>query len=58
MTDDKSKRDYRDRDRINRNEPYEVEYWTRTLGVTKEQLLRAIDASGVMVKDVRRSLGK
>jgi len=58
MTDDKSMPDYRDRDRINRNEPYEIEYWTRTLGVTKDKLLRAIDAVGVMVKDVRGYLGK
>jgi len=56
MTDDKSM--YRDRDRINRNEPYEMEYWTRTLGVTKDKLLREIDAVGVMVEDVRGYLGK
>jgi len=58
MADDKSKRDYRDRDRINRHEAYEVEYWTKELGVTKAQLLAAIDAVGPMVKDVRRHLGK
>jgi len=58
MTDDKTKRDYRDRDRINRHEAYEVEYWTRALGVTRQQLLDAIDRVGVMVKDVRRHLGK
>ena len=58
MADDKSKRDYRDRDRINRNESYEVEYWTKELGVTKEQLLAAIDAEGPRMKDVRWKLGK
>lgn len=58
MADDTGKRDYRDRDRINRDEPYEVEYWAKTLGVSKAQLLTAIDKAGVMVKDVRRQLGK
>lgn len=58
MTDDKSKTGKPDRDRINRNETYEVEYWTKELGVSKAQLLAAIDAVGPMVTDVRRKLGK
>lgn len=58
MTDDKSKRDFRDRDRINRNEDYEIAYWGKALGVTRQKLLNAIDHAGPMVTDVRRQLAK
>jgi hypothetical protein len=57
VTDDKSKRDYRDRDRINRNEEYEVRYWCEALGVSEQELL-AVDAVGPMVNDVKARLGK
>lgn len=58
MADDKTKKDYRDRDRINKNEPYEVEYWSTKWGVTKAQLIACCDTVGPMVKDVQRCLGK
>ena len=58
MSDDKSKRDYHDRDRININEPYEVEYWTKRFGVTKDQLVAAHKEVGPMVKDIAKNLGK
>jgi hypothetical protein len=38
MSDDPTKRDYRDRDRINVKEDYELRYWTKELGVTPEKL--------------------
>jgi hypothetical protein len=28
MADDKTKKNYRDKTRINTNEPYEMKYWT------------------------------
>jgi hypothetical protein len=34
MTDDKTKRDFRDNDRINRDEEYEVQYWRKELAVS------------------------
>lgn len=36
MPDDKTKSDYRDRDRINVHEDNELRYWTKELGVTPE----------------------
>ena len=58
MSDDLSQRGQQDRTRINVNEVHEVRYWTEELGVTREELERAIKAVGVMAKDVRKHLGK
>jgi Protein of unknown function (DUF3606) len=35
-----------DRSKINMSEDYEVKYWPKTLGVTREQLQKAIDKVG------------
>jgi hypothetical protein len=37
MVDDTRKRDYRDRDRINVHEEYELRYWTKEISVTPEK---------------------
>lgn len=58
MTDDKNKTGSPDRDRINVSEDYELKYWTKTLGVTAEQLREAIKAVGPTADAVRRHLGK
>lgn len=58
MSDDLKNRGMQDRIRININEPYEVEYWMKTLGVSKEQLEAAVRNVGVMVVDVRTELAK
>src|ERR1700721_3559998 len=58
MADDTTKRDYRDRDRINVHEEYELRYWTKELGVTPEKLKQTIEKVGVMATDVRKALGK
>jgi hypothetical protein len=46
MADDKSKKDYRDKTRINMNEPYEVAYWKKKFDVTGQALAGAIRATG------------
>jgi hypothetical protein len=58
MADDKTKRGPPDTQRINVNEPYEVSYWTKTLGVSEQKLRDAVRAVGVSVAAVRRHLGK
>lgn len=58
MSDDLNKRGQQDRIRINVNEEHEVRYWTQELGVTREELERAVKAVGVMVEDVRKHLKK
>jgi hypothetical protein len=46
-----------DYDRINVQVESEVAYWSKELGVTREQLARAIEEVGEKVVDVRRQLG-
>ncbi len=58
MADDLNKRGPADRARINVNESWEVEWWCKHLGVTPQQLHGAVKHAGVMVKDVKRHLGK
>jgi hypothetical protein len=58
MTDDKSKAGGPDRDRINVNEDYELQYWTKALGVSAEKLRDAVKAVGPMAVAVRQHLGK
>jgi len=58
MSDDLNNRGQQNRIRINVNEEHEVRYWTQELGVTREELERAIKAVGVMVEDVRKHLKK
>lgn len=58
MADNLTNRGPADRARINKNEDWEVAYWSKEFGVTKAKLLEAIEAVGVMVVDVRRYLSK
>lgn len=57
MSDDRTKRGGQDRTRINSSEGYEVQYWTRQLGCTEQQLRTAIAAVGPEVQNVRVFLG-
>jgi hypothetical protein len=56
MADDKEKKDFRDRKRINVDEEYEVQYWSDKFGVTPAKLKAAIKAAGPMVASVRKQL--
>jgi hypothetical protein len=58
MADDLKDRGARDRSRANVHEDYEVRYWTEKWGVTKEQLVEAVQRAGVSAKAVARELGK
>jgi hypothetical protein len=58
MSDDKSNRGPQDASRINVHEEYEVRYWTKALGVTKEALEAAVKKVGVSADAVRKELGK
>jgi hypothetical protein len=46
-----------DYDRINVLVESEVAYWSKELGVTREQLARAVEEVGEKVEDVKRQLG-
>lgn len=58
MSDDKQNRGPADRARINVHEAYEVEYWSKELGVTPDRLRELVSKHGVMAADVRRAVGK
>lgn len=58
MSDNLNSRGQQDRIRINVHEEHEVSYWTRALGVSREQLESAVRAVGVLAADVRKHLGK
>jgi uncharacterized protein DUF3606 len=57
MSDDKLKT-VADRKRINVHEEQELRYWSHRLGVSSDELKRAVSKVGVMADDVARVLGK
>jgi hypothetical protein len=56
MSDDLKNRGPQDRNRISLSEPWEVTYWTRELGITKEELERVVKSAGNSVNAVRQHL--
>jgi hypothetical protein len=44
--DDLNKKGAGDRSKINMHEDYEVKHWTKQLGVSKEELQKAVDKVG------------
>lgn len=56
MSDNLSKKRPEDSTRINVHEDYEVAYWTKHFGVTKERLEAAVKKVGVMARDVEKEL--
>ena len=58
MTDDLKDRGAQDRSRVNVHEDHEVRYWSQKWGVTKEQLVQAVQKAGVSAQAVARELGK
>jgi hypothetical protein len=58
MADNLEDRGPQDRSRINVNEPWELQYWSKHFGVTEDQLRTAVQAVGTSVEAVGRHLGK
>ncbi|NDZ17832.1 DUF3606 domain-containing protein [Variovorax sp. WS11] len=58
MADDKTKVGGQDRARINVNEDYEVRDWCKSLGVSEEELRKAVAEVGDQADKVREYLGK
>ena len=56
MADDKDNSGRPDRDRINMEEAYEVQYWSEQFGVSPEDLAAAVKKVGPMVSDVKWEL--
>lgn len=58
MSDDLSKKRPQDATKVNVHESWELEYWSKKFGVTKEQLKKAVEAVGVSAEAVKKHLGK
>jgi 3-oxoacyl-[acyl-carrier-protein] synthase III len=56
MSDNLTKRDQRDRSMINMHEDFEVKYWTEELGVSRDELQKAVDKVGNSAAAVRKEL--
>jgi len=57
MADSLKNRVQPDRSKINMHEAYEVKHWTHALGVTREDLQKAVDKVGSAATAVRKQLG-
>lgn len=58
MADDKTKQDGRDRSQVNPNESYELSYIEEKLGVSREQVRKAVEAVGNSREKVEEYLAK
>jgi hypothetical protein len=58
MADDRTNRGQPDRSKINMDEDYEVKYWTRHFGVTREELQKIVDRVGSSAAAVAKEFGK
>jgi hypothetical protein len=58
MSDDRTNRGQPDRSKINMDEDYEVKYWTRHFGVTREELQKIVDRVGNSAAAVAKEFGK
>jgi hypothetical protein len=58
MADDLKQTGRPDDQRINIDQDHEVNYWSRELGVSREELRRAVEQAGPVVKNVRQHLNR
>lgn len=58
MSDNKQEKRPQDSQRINVNEDYEVQYWSKKFGVSRDQLISTVRRVGVMAEDVKKALIK
>jgi hypothetical protein len=55
--DDLKKKDAADRSKINMHEHWEVKYWIKEFGVSKDELQKVVDKVGNAAAAVRKELG-
>lgn len=58
VSDDRNDRSPVDLSRINLNDDHQMRYWSKALGVTEEELKRAIKGVGPLTRAVRAFLNK
>lgn len=54
--DNKSKTGKSDDSRINVNESYELQYWSKKFNISRDQLKEAVKTAGTLVTDVEKHL--
>lgn len=58
MADDLKQTGRADDQRINIEQDHELSYWSKELGVSRDELRRAVQQAGPMVRDVRQHLSR
>jgi len=58
MADDTSIRGAGDRTKVNVNQRHELQYWSKELGCTEDELRAAVEAVGPSADKVREHLSK
>jgi hypothetical protein len=58
MADNLKQTGRQDDERINVDQDHELGYWSEKLGVSRDELRKAVQAAGPMVKDVQRHLAR
>jgi len=58
MADDLKQTGRADDQRINVDQDHELNYWSKELGVSRDELRRAVQQAGPMVRDVRQHLSR
>ena len=58
MADDLKQTGKQDDQRINVEQDHELSYWSKELGVSREELKRAVEQAGPVVKNVRQHLNR
>jgi hypothetical protein len=58
MADDLKQTGRQDDERINPDQDHELAYWSEKFGVSRDELRKAVQAAGPMVKDVQRHLNR
>ena len=58
MSDDLKNRGPQDRSRISLTEQWEVDYWTKSLGVSRERLEQLVREHGSSTEAVKKALTK
>lgn len=56
MSDDTKKNSTPDRSKISMHQDHEVRYWTKHLGITREQLQKVVDKVGHSAAVVRKEI--
>ena len=58
MADDLKQTGRQDGARINPDQDHELSYWSEKLGVSRDELRKAVQAAGPMVSDVQKHLNR